>query len=438
MTGESTQYLSADIGQHTVESLYAEHGAQRPWTYWLVLVGVIGAFASLPLIKVDVSVRAAGLVRPTTERADLRPAMSGHIAEVLVHDNDRVAAGQPLLVLASRELGERLSRNQAQQTEHAAVIADLNNLTADFAGRGRSATTRTDFTEDREGSEGSAPPIRPLLASLPAVKTPVVFQTAALRQEHAQFLAQADSYRLAEAKARSELARYTTLAAKGIATQQEHDNARYEAERLQAESRLLVEQTLSRWQTRLRDERMAQADRVSEAQRLREEQTQYTLRAPAAGVLVGFNGWSAGGFVAAGQSLGAVSPEDTLQVETYVSPRDIGLVRVGQAARLQIDAYPYTQWGTLDGTVTAISGDLVGGVVPTAANGNGGATPAGFKVLVRPAVTFLALPNGVRGELKKGLTLSARFLVARRSVFQLLYEDVSAWLNPQDNRSEPH
>ncbi|MBI3884159.1 MAG: hypothetical protein HY302_00255 [Opitutae bacterium] len=79
----------------------------------------------------------------------------------------------------------------------------------------------------------------------------------------------------------------------------------------------------------------------------------------------------------------------------------------------------------------------MGGVAPNAANGNGGPTPAGFKVLVRPAATFLALPNGLRGELKKGLTLSARFLVARRSVLQLFYEDASAWLNPQDNRPTP-
>ncbi len=434
MTGDSTQHIPAELAQHTVESLYAEHGAPRPWTYWLVLAGVIGALASLPLIKVDVSVRAAGLVRPTTERAELRPAVSGHIAEVLVRDNDRVSAGQPLLVLHSRDLDERLSRNQAQQTEHAALIADLNNLTTDFPDRNGSAATRPDFTGGRQGNQGSEPPPHPSFASLPSVKIAVVFQTAALRQEHAQFLAQADSHRLAEAKARSELARYTTLAGKGIATQQELDNARYEVERLQAELRLLVEQTLARWQARLRDERTTQAGLESEAQRLREEQALHTVRAPADGVLVGFSGWSAGGFIAAGQSLGAVSPEDALQVEVYVSPRDIGLVRVGQTARLQVDAYPYTQWGTLDGTVTAISGDLLGGVVPNAANGNSGSNPAaGFKVLVRPAATYLALPNGLRGDLKKGLTLSVRFLVARRSMLQILYQDVSAWLDPKAN-----
>jgi membrane fusion protein, peptide pheromone/bacteriocin exporter len=54
-------------------------------------------------------------------------------------------------------------------------------------------------------------------------------------------------------------------------------------------------------------------------------------------------------------------------------------------------------------------------------------------VLIRPAAAHLVLPNGVRGELKQGLTLTARYVVARRSLLQILYEDASAWLNPQEN-----
>lgn len=385
--------IPASVGENTVEHLYAMHGPARPWIYWLLLAGVIGSLASLPFVMVDVSIRAAGLVRPTTARAELRPAVSGHIAEVLARENETVRAGQPLLMIRSRDVEERLARNHALQAEHAALLADLRFLT----------------TESVTGPE-----------------TRSALATSILQQEHAQFLAQLDSFRLAETKASTELARYATLAAKGIATRQELDHARYESERLQAESRLLIEQTLARWQTKLREQHTTLAGLLSEAQRLREELAQFTVRAPADGVLVDFHGWSVGGFLAAGQSVGAVSPGDALQVEVHVPPRDIGLVRVGQTVRLQIDAYPYTQWGTLDGTVTAISGDLVGNATDTG-------QAIGFKVFIQPAARFLTLPDGRRGELKKGLTLSARFLISRRSLFQLLYEESSAWLDPQGN-----
>lgn len=426
----SAGFIPAELAPHTVEGLYAEHGSQRPWTYWLILTGVIGAFASLPLIKVDVSVRAAGMVRPTTERAELRPAVSGHIAEVLVRDNELVVAGQPLLVLRSRDLEERLSRNQYLQQEHGDLIADLQFLT-----NGPVVGGLDPLGVGSERGDASGPSkVDPAVDGSPLVSLP--FRTETLRQEWAQLRAQLESYRLAESKARNELVRSTTLARKGIATQQEVDNVSYEVERLVAESRLLVEQALSRWQARLREQRTAQAGLISEAQRLLEEKAVYLVRAPADGVLVGFTGWSAGGFVTAGQSLGAVSPEDALVAEVHVSPRDIGLVRVGQTARLQIDAYPYTQWGTLAGTVTAVSGDLAVGVAPSSISAGGGKTNVGFKVLVRPVTSYLLLKSGQHGHLRKGLTLSARFLVARRSLLQIIYENTSASLDPGDSQPD--
>lgn len=415
----SHRFPPARLAEHTVESLFAEHGPERAWTYWLLLAGVIGALASLPLIGVDVSVRAAGLVRPETERIQIRPAVSGHLVEILARDNERVRSGQPLLAIRSRDLEERLGRNQVRQIEQAELIGDLELLTTEPA---MVTVKPSGDTAEKNDTAGPLSIPSPLHGGS-VVKIP--FKTPALQQDYAQYWAHQNSVSLAGRKASTELARAVLLEAKGIATRQELENARYEVERITAEARLLAEQTLARWQTRLHEERSALAALLSEAERLREEQLLYTLLAPADGQLLGFDGWSAGAFVSAGQPMGVLSPDNTLLIETWVSSRDVGLVRVGQNVRLQIDAFPYTEWGTLEGTVTAISGDLAeGGLRGTAAS------VAAFKVLVQPAATFVSLPNGTRGELRKGLTLSARFLVARRSVFQLLYEDASAWFDP--------
>jgi HlyD family secretion protein len=95
--------------------------------------------------------------------------------------------------------------------------------------------------------------------------------------------------------------------------------------------------------------------------------------------------------------------------------------------RLQVDAYPYTQWGMLSGVVEAIGGDL--SIQQTAFS-----RESYFKVLIRPRATHLALPDGTRGELKKGLTLTARYVVGRRSLLQALYDDANVRLNPQGHR----
>jgi HlyD family secretion protein len=51
----------------------------------------------------------------------------------------------------------------------------------------------------------------------------------------------------------------------------------------------------------------------------------------------------------------------------------------------------------------------------------------GFKVLIEPHSTVLARPDGRRAELRKGLTLTARMVVAQRSLLQLLYDEAGGW-----------
>jgi len=43
------------------------------------------------------------------------------------------------------------------------------------------------------------------------------------------------------------------------------------------------------------------------------------------------------------------------------------------------------------------------------------------------------------GELSKGMTGSARFVTARRTLLQILYQDASEWLDPQNHATAtPH
>lgn len=414
------EFSSAADARDTVESLFTEQGPDQPWIYRWLLAGAVAALISLPLIKVDVSVRAFGLVRPAIERMQLRTAVSGHLEAVMARDNERVKMDQPLLVIRSRDLEERLALNQARQGEHLALIDDLRLLTTE------PAMVTANPSGDTAGKDDTAGPL-----SIPSplhggsVVKPT-FKTGALQQDYIQYWAQQNPLELAGRKALKEFARQVVLETKGIATRQELENARYEVERITTEARLLAEQTLARWQTRLATERTALAGLESEHQRLREEQLLYVLRAPADGQVLDFSAWAAGAFVAAGQPVGVLSPDRTLQVETWVSPGDIGLVRVGQHVRLQIDAFPYTDWGTIAGKVIAISGDLASGP-PLESH----PAAAGFKVLVQPTATYVARTDGMRADLRKGLTLTARFLVARRSVLQLLYDDASSWLDPK-------
>jgi HlyD family secretion protein len=53
-----------------------------------------------------------------------------------------------------------------------------------------------------------------------------------------------------------------------------------------------------------------------------------------------------------------------------------------------------------------------------------------FKVKCSLDVDHLKLKNGYKGYLKKGMNFTARFSVAERSLYQLLFDKVDDWINP--------
>lgn len=92
--------------------------------------------------------------------------------------------------------------------------------------------------------------------------------------------------------------------------------------------------------------------------------------------------------------------------------------------RFQVDAFNYNEWGMVKGEILSIDNDFV------LINNQ----PA-FKVRCRFASTTLSTTHGVSASLKKGMTLQARFILTKRSLFQLLYDKTDDWINPNNRKS---
>ena len=422
-----TNYLPATLAPHTVESLHAIHGKSQAWIYQLALAGTACALGALPLITVDVTIRAAGIVRPMTERAEIRVPINAQIEQVLAHDNDHVAAGQRLLILRSRDLEERRLLNRSRVENKTALIADLRELSAAKSAApysadqesGHMVSAGNDFADAASPKSKSSPTAR---ERIELFSQSLALRTAELRADANAVRSQAAYRGGAVARSEREFARAEALALKGLLAERDLDQARDDLVAANFERSSLMEAATARWCARLQDEESNLDALRTEAARLEEEHVQTTINAPLTGAVQGLSGLSPGTWLAAGQTVAVISPDDRLIVETLVSPHDVGLVRSGQSVRLQVDAFPYTQWGFIEGEVTAIAADSQA----SSANNSGN-----FKVTIVPSATQLSLPNGPVGHLRKGMTLTARFVVARRSLLQILYEDVSAWLNPQ-------
>jgi membrane fusion protein (multidrug efflux system) len=100
------------------------------------------------------------------------------------------------------------------------------------------------------------------------------------------------------------------------------------------------------------------------AMRLNAEAERYVVRAPASGRLGEVAVLRAGSFIRAGDRLGVVVPAGNLIAVAQFSPSSaIGRIRPGQTARLRLDGFPWTQYGTVDATVLRAANEIRDGAV---------------------------------------------------------------------------
>ncbi len=107
----------------------------------------------------------------------------------------------------------------------------------------------------------------------------------------------------------------------------------------------------------------AQEDLNSQEQTLadREQLLEHTdIVAPATGIVKSIKVTTLGGVVRQGDEILQILPtESDLVVEAKLKPADMANIKVGETAKVKLDAYDYAIFGTMSGTVTYVSADTL-------------------------------------------------------------------------------
>jgi HlyD family secretion protein len=218
---------------------------------------------------------------------------------------------------------------------------------------------------------------------------------------------------------KQELKRSKQLYNKGVIAAMEHQQKVYDYENNTSTLINYKNNQLSKWQNTLQQYVQDTVNILSQIQQLQEDKKQYIITAPITGTIKNYTGIKAGNFVIPNQTIAEISPNGNLIVECYVSPKDIGYLKEKMLVNFQVDAYNYNQWGLAKGQVTEIFNDI------TIINEQ----PI-FRVRCKLLTKQMQLKNGFVGQLKKGMTLTGRFKVTERTLWQLLYDSMDDWLNP--------
>lgn len=355
--------------------------------YQVTVLVILLTFAALPFIKTPISVKGSGILQSSLEKTELSIPINGRLIKYHLADNKKVERGDVLLVIDAGLPSQQSALVQTRESQLRQFLTDISMLLA--------------------------------FNTLEKSNSPNL-QTGQYNASWQQFVQELENSGIAKRQAANTYARYDKLYQNKAVTDAEHEKYKYELE--QSESAYLMIRTKykTQWQTEANEFRNEIRQLSGQQAELTEQKKQYVLRAPVSGSVQNLLGMQNGAYVFANQKIAEISPDASLTAFCYIKPADIGLIKKGQEVRFQVDAYNYNQWGSATGKVIDISDDII------ILNGN---QPV-FKVKCSLSQDHLILKNGYKGYLKKGMNFTARFTVTSRSLYQLLYDKVDDWVNP--------
>ena len=348
---------------------------------FIVLLGFI--IIGLILINIPISASSRGIIRSQAENTKIVSVVGGRvITNHLQRNNQQIKQGETLLVITAEQLDTQKSLQNSQSSDYAAQLQDLNKLA--------------------KGQYGG-------------------LQTGQYQRELSAMQEKIAQVQTQLSLAKKDYDRANLLFNQGVIAKAEYDKFYYDYQGLQSQVSGIREQQIAQWQAQKREVERQIRSLGAEVQRINQEQKNYIITAPISGRLVNFSGIQKGNFIIQGQNIGEISPEESLVAECLVSPKDIGFIKMGQKVKFQVDTYNYNQWGLLEGKVKEIDQNIT-------VNQQTG--DAYFRVLCTMDKNYLQLKNGYKGKIGKGMTLTARFHLTDRTLWQLLFDRVDDWFNP--------
>jgi len=378
----------------SVEQIIHHYNRSPKIIYLSVLILFVIGFVSLFFIKVDISVMAHGVLKAPGERIYPKASGSGYVQYInpLIKENVLVTAGDTLIIIGRDAWDEQLLNATQRIDELNRLLADLNELTSlsfkDIGDVYHEITT---------------------------------FQTALFRQNYQLFCRRYQNSVEQYLAMQKDYERNKLLYDKQVIASADFEQITYQYNKSVSELSTLYNEQMNFWRQEEQRYRDEQVDIQSKITQLTLQKQELTVISPVTGTIQQLTGLKVGSYITEGEVLMEISPEGVLYAECWVTPRDIGLIRLGQQTVLQIDAFNYNEWGMLKAQVVDIASDVV------FLEGQ-----PFFKVFCMPEKVYMKLKNGYIGTIKKGMTFTIRFMVTRRTLFQWLYDKMDHWLNPNN------
>jgi hemolysin D len=349
---------------------------------WFIAVAAIVALVWSWFGHIDIHAVAHGRIQPDGRTKVIQPLEPGKISAIHIVNGSKVRAGDPLLDLDATETG-----------------ADRDAMMAELEGARAEAVRRRTALSVLSGNEHA-----PLAINFdPDLRVQLRLREQAALEADVQHLAailgsiasQIEERRAQQVRMRAgiiERQKLVTVLIERVVMRQklldlssgarapvidaiqelQKESANLASERGQLGEQDAAIASLQAKITETRSQfRSEQTNKLGEAERRAEKAAQDSIKArsrdnrtrllaPIDGTVQQLAVTTMGQVVTSGQALMTLVPSEVkLEIEAMVLNRDIGFVRTGQEVTIKVEAFPFTRFGTIDGTVLRVSDDAV-------------------------------------------------------------------------------
>lgn len=369
-----------------LEQMYFVRNKAVNGIFWMVTIFCLLIFLALPFISLKVSVRTKGIIRPTVEKTEVKISSNGIVEKVFFKEGEFVTKGQPLIKLSSLQVQQRNRIASIDLKRSRVCIIDLKLLTNQTIVNNNSIN---------------------------------LLNTALYKEQALKFIAEQKSHEATLQKLKLEWGLDSVLFIDKVISKKELFDKKIELEKQYALFNAFKSEQIGLWKKDLQNYLLQVEAAESKQSAFDEEMVYKTILAPASGHIQNAGIQLNGIIVIPGTLVCVISPETEIIAECFIDPKDIGMLKIGQPTIFQIDAFNYNYFGTVNGKLISIDNDF------TLMDNK----PV-FKIRCSIDKQTLKLKNGFIGQLKKGLTLQARLVIAERTLWQLLFDSVNNWLDP--------
>ena len=375
-------------------SPYPYRGAVSMTVLLLLVLTVFLLWAAL--FDIDQTVRAQGQIIPSARTQVIQAADGGVLEILLVEEGQHVKAGQKLAVL---ERERSTAGFDESRTKVGALTAALVRAQA-------------------EASE-QVPEFGPHLKAYPEF---VAVQRALYEQRKRGLQEELATLKDALVMAKEELRMNEALLKTGDTSQLEVMRAKRQVGELEGK----INATRNKYLQEARVEATKVAEDLATSRyKLDERQSilgKTVLTAPIAGVVKYLKLTTIGGVLRAGDELMQISPtEGEMVFEVKINPADIGQLSTSLPVSIKLDAFDYSIYGVLEGTLTYLSSDTL------SEQGANGQTSTYYRAQVRlDAERASTHPNPKLANvaLKPGMTATVDIRTGHRSILKYLAKPV--------------